>query len=258
MKGTAIAVTLLVLALGAPALPALELDGTLDWSRRVELGTLVSGVVREVPARSGAAVRRGDPLLQLDDRGFDARLAQARAAVALAEARLAEAGRERERARELYDRTVLSDHELQLAEIGLTEARLAAEQARSEAVQAGLDLEHSLLRAPFDGRVVAVYAQPGQAVVSDLEPAVLVVLGADRPMLARAELSAAQLKALPDSPRAQVSVAGRWLEAEAVQVDLEPRPGGSGAYPLRVLFQPPQNQLLRPGLPVRIRIGEGS
>ena len=97
-------------------------QATLQWGQRAELGTLVSGVVAEVPVRAGQSVNKGALLVTLDDRGFRARVQGAQAAVTRTGVRFEEAKREQERAIELYDRTVLSEHERQLAEIALAEA----------------------------------------------------------------------------------------------------------------------------------------
>ena len=56
-----------------------EAPGTVVPLQTVELRAQVSGVVREVLVREGQAVRRGEPLFQLDDRNERANLDKARA-----------------------------------------------------------------------------------------------------------------------------------------------------------------------------------
>ena len=51
--------------LGGTSLAA-DLPAVVGWLQRVELGTLVSGVVSEVHVRPGQQVRRGDKLLSLE------------------------------------------------------------------------------------------------------------------------------------------------------------------------------------------------
>ena len=69
-------------AAGQPALAAQELQATLHWARRVELGMPVSGVVQEVSVARGQHVAAGQALVTLDPRDFEARLAGASARLA--------------------------------------------------------------------------------------------------------------------------------------------------------------------------------
>lgn len=251
----------LVLVAGAAVAPqgasALDLDGRLAWGKRVELGTLVSGVVSEVNVSPGQAVASGDTLLRLDDRGFRAEVERARAVVSRTEALADEARREDERAAELYDRTMLSDHERQVAQIARVEAESAESEARASLAQARLDLERSRIKAPFAARVLAVNATAGQAVVSSLQSHPLVVLADSQTMLAEAEIGAAQLGSLAAGQPAQVGLAGDWLDARIAEIGLEPvRQGERDVfYTLRVTFQVPKGELLRAGMPAVLRLG---
>lgn len=241
---------LLALLLGPVGAPAAELSAVLDWGRRVELGTLVSGVVSEVPVQPGQRVDAGAVLLRLDPRGFRAQAARAEAAVERARVLLDEAEREDERAMELYDRTVLSDHERRLAAIALQEARAQLQEAEAQRVQAKLDLEHSVIRAPFAGVIVAVDAAVGQVIVSQLQSRPLVVLADDRRMMARTSVPAEQAEDVAQLSWVTVNVRGGTLEGGPPQVGLEPDGRGDDGvfYQLRVPLD------LAPE--VRLRAGE--
>lgn len=63
--------------------------GTLEWNR-VELIAEVSEPIVEILVKEGAQLRKGDPILRLDDRRMQAQLAEAEAERAQAAARLAE------------------------------------------------------------------------------------------------------------------------------------------------------------------------
>ena len=130
----------------------------------VTLGVLVSGEVAEVLARRGVAVRKGQLLVRLEEAPFRARLGAAEARLRAEEAALRQADRELERARELYERTLLSDYELQEAEVAQLQARARRAGAWSRLVEARTDLARARLRAPFDGRVGRVFAYPGMVV----------------------------------------------------------------------------------------------
>lgn len=244
-------VALVLLTAGAAL--AGELPGTLAWEGRVSMGTLVSGVVSEVPVRAGQRVDQGELLVGLDGRGFRAQVAAARAEAARAQSLLEEAQREDQRAEELYERTVLSEHERTRATISLREAEAVAVRARADVVNARLDLERSRLQAPFAGRVLAVHAVPGQAVVSNLQSESLVELAADAQMLLRAEADLATARAIA-AGTVSVQVAGRSIAAGRVEVGFEPvgRQQGAPRYAVSVLFSRPADLELRAGQPARL------
>lgn len=172
---------------------ALELKAELDWARQVELGTPVKGVVQQILAQPGQRVTKDEVLLTLDQRGFKSQVTGLQAQVAHFKAELAEAEREQERALELYDRTVLSDHELQVAKNNLIAAEAKYRMGQAKLVQAQLELEYSSLRAPYEAIVISRLAELGQTVVPDLQPVVLFVVADANRMLAKGQLAANEI-----------------------------------------------------------------
>jgi len=201
---------------------AADVAATVGWSQRVDLGPLVSGVVSEVHVKAGQPVNKGDDLISLDSRGFRSQVSQRVAEQRHAQAALEEAEREDARAAELYDRTLLSDFERNLAQIALQSARATAEGARARLVAARLDLERSVVRAPFDGVVLAVNAAPGQSVVSELQSQPLVTVADNRNYRARAQIDAALAAQLEPGRPLSVTVRGQTLDAAVGYVGFEP------------------------------------
>lgn len=231
-----------------------DLPARLDWARHLVLGTTESGPVQRVLVEPGETVRAGQELLRLDSRGLEARLAEAGAEIVEAETREAEAQRERDRTQELYDRTLLADHELQLAQIALAEAHTRLLAARARQAELRQRLDQRILRAPWDGRVVAVTVQPGQAVVSHERPMPLLELAGDGQWLARAEVGEALLSRLQPGTPLQVEVAGQSHEATVRTLGWRPIDGSAPPrYALTAAFSAP-DQGLRPGLAARIRL----
>ncbi|OOZ41402.1 hypothetical protein BOW53_03915 [Solemya pervernicosa gill symbiont] len=165
----------LLLSMPAQAWSA-ELAAKLDWSKRVELSPLVSGVVKAVNVEPGQHVDQGALLLQFDDRLFKARNAEAEAALEHARLLFQEAEREQQRADELYDRTVLSNHEYEQSKVNFAAASLAMRSAELRLVETTLDLERSAISAPFDAWVVERLVEPGASIVSELQTAPLLVV----------------------------------------------------------------------------------
>lgn len=212
-----------LVALGVSgAAAAADVSAVLAWSQKVELGTLVSGVIGEVHVRPGQTVTKGDRLVSLDGRGFNAQVARRLAGYKHAKAALEEARREDERAIELYDRTVLSDFERNQALIGLHAARANAEAARADLTEAQLDLERSVVRAPFDGLVLAVGVSPGQTIVSEWQSQPLVTLADNRVYHAHARIDATRAGQLEPGGGLQATVRGEAVQASVGYVGFEP------------------------------------
>ena len=101
---------------------AAEIDTRLSWHQKTVLSTPVSGVIKSVNVSQGALVNKGDVLLQLDDRVIRGNLEKARADVERWRLLEEEAQRELDRTNELYEQTLIADHEKQLAVIAHAKA----------------------------------------------------------------------------------------------------------------------------------------
>lgn len=151
------------------------------WAaEKIELSTRVSGVVAEVLVRTGQQVKKGTVLLRLDKTVLQARLDEAAAEHAQAQAEAADAGRDFERAQELFNRTVSSTSELEAATLRQARARAFLSAASARHAIAQKNLADAELRAPVDGVVSAVPGGPGTVVTADCQPRTLVVLSPAR------------------------------------------------------------------------------
>lgn len=249
----ALAGALLVMA---DVVAAQQFDGNLRWARRVELSTPVSGVVERIPVEAGQRVEEGMGLLYLDQRRPKAEVNKAEAEAARLKRVLDEARRELERAQELYDRTLLSDHDLEVARIEQATAQARYAAARAALVEARLALEYSVIRAPFPAVVLSVDAEKGQTVVSELEARPLVTVAESGRMVVRITITEEQLDTVTEGGEATVVVGGREFTGRVASVGLEPaseiRPSG---YPVDILFNydPAQGQL-RAGRKAEVRL----
>jgi RND family efflux transporter MFP subunit len=144
----------------------------------MELTTRVSGVVETVWVKPGQRVKKGALLLRLDKTVLQARLDEATAEQARAQADAGEAKRERGRAQELFNRTVSSTSELDAAVLLDARAQANLQAARARRVIAQKNLQDAELKAPFDGVVSAVPGAPGTVVTADCQPKPLVIFSA--------------------------------------------------------------------------------
>jgi RND family efflux transporter MFP subunit len=155
--------------------------GPLWAADAVELTTRVSGVVDEVLVKPGQRVKKGAVLLRLDKTVLQARLDEATADQARAQADEADAKRDLERAQELFNRTVSSTTELDAAALRHARAQAALSAADARRVIARKNLGDAELKAPFSGVVDAVPGGPGSVVAADCQPRTLIILSPVRP-----------------------------------------------------------------------------
>jgi RND family efflux transporter MFP subunit len=242
----------LVVCLAATSASAADYPAELAWTQRVILSTPVSGVVASVPVVSGDRVSEGQVLVQLDKRPFKSALRKASAQALKYKLNREEAERELQRTRELYERTVISVHDLQVGEIAFASAEADYASARAELEAAQLHLEYAAVQAPFAGLVLEVTVAPGETVVNTQQATPMVTLARDRPMLARARIPAEEAGVLSPGQSASVDANGQSYPAKIVQIGSEA--DASGRYELSAAFDP-GNAVLRTGMPASINTG---
>lgn len=139
-----------------------ELPGTVEAPNSSLVASEVEGRVEAILAREGQTVRKGAVLVELGSDHLQIELRSAVADHREAEARLQMAERNLERSKDLFEKEVLSQQQLDDARYE-TDAwqgrvdRLAAAKERIE-----LDIERSRVVAPFSGIVVAEQTEVGQ------------------------------------------------------------------------------------------------
>jgi len=112
----------------------------------------------------GGFFDEGDELLRLDDREHRIARDRARAAVSLRESEAKLAAADAARRRQLRSRGAASAADLEQFESRELVAKAALDEARAVLSQADLDLERTIVRAPFVGRVRERHVDIGQFV----------------------------------------------------------------------------------------------
>ncbi len=243
-------VPMLVAALMQSAVGA-EVEARLNWLERVDLAPLVSGQVSSLKVQPGSRVQKGQILLTLDPRPFQARLQAATAELTRSREVAAEAQREQTRAQQLYDKMLSSDHDLQSAKLAAAQAAAAHQAAQAQLTQAQLEQEYGSLKAPFAGVVVAVQTAVGQAVVSQWQATPLLTVARADALLARAVVPLAQLESLQVGQNLPLRWGTRLLTAQVRHLGLEPVAGG---YVLEVQVTVPAGVTPRVGESVYLEL----
>lgn len=132
----------------------------------VRVGAQLSGIVDKLNVEVGSKVKRGDVIATIDSRGLEARLAQARAQIAVTAQEVRRAEIELARMQRLGEQKLVAASDVEDRALALDEARARLEKARRDAAVVETDLSYAVIRSPITGTVAAVATQEGETVAA--------------------------------------------------------------------------------------------
>jgi HlyD family secretion protein len=167
--------------------------GTLQAVTTVQVGSQVSGIIKELYADFNSIVKKGQVVARLDPSLFQTQIEQARANLIRSQAdvdrlkvTLEDAKSKLKRAQELSERNLIPRSELETAEVLVrsTEAQIKSSQAQVTQSEAALNqnqvnLEHTIITAPIDGIVISRNVDIGQTVAASMSAPTLFIIAAD-------------------------------------------------------------------------------
>jgi membrane fusion protein, multidrug efflux system len=136
-------------------------------SREVEVRARVGGILLKRRYEEGKPVQQGQPMFLIDPEPVRAHLANAKAELAVAQARLDEARRERDRVLPLFDQNAVSQSRRDEVVSGYEVAAANVAAAESRVRTAELDLEYTDVRAPISGLTSREVLSEGSLVSTD-------------------------------------------------------------------------------------------
>lgn len=244
-----------------------ELPGRLEATRIAQVRARVPGIVQKRVFQEGSEVKAGDILFRIDAAPFQAAYNSTQAALAKAEANLAQANLKVQRYQPLVETNAISKQEFDDALTAQKQATADVAAAKAARETARLNLGYATVNAPISGRIgraqVTEGALVGQgeatplATIQQLDPiyATLTQSSTEFLQLQRA-MASGQLKSAGKG-QAKVNLvtedgrvyphAGKLLFSD-LSVD-----ESSGAVRLRAEFPNPDRFLL-PGMYVRARL----
>jgi membrane fusion protein, multidrug efflux system len=247
-----------------------EFSGRLEAVERVEVRSRVAGAVKAVHFREGALVNEGELLITIDPDPYAAEVERAKAQVLAAEARLAYAQKEQDRARRLQQANSGAISESNVDQrVGAyreAEGNLRAAQAALQTAQ--LNLDYTQVRAPVAGRVGKLEITVGNLIAAGPGAPVLTSLVSVDPIYASfnadEEVVARALKALGANAHAQVdripvrmntaTTNGTTYEGHLQLIDNQVD-AKSGTVRVRAVFGNADGGLI-PGQFARLRMGQ--
>jgi len=256
-----------IIASEQPVTLTTELPGRTSPYETSDVRPQVDGIIRARLFTEGDYVRAGQPLYRIDPVTYEARVANARAALAHAQASTVAAEGQVRRYAELVRRDFVSKQLYDNAISAAGEAR-ADVQAQAAALRsAHIDLDRTVIRAPISGRIGRSLYTTGALVKAGQDNALTTIQRLD-PIYVDIQQSSADLLRLREQ-----NIAGEISNDRApVRLQLEsgsmyPQEGSlsfadvtvdpaTGSQTIRAVFPNPQHLLL-PGMFVRGEVTQG-
>jgi HlyD family secretion protein len=154
-------------------------NGTLNPVVLVNVGTQVSGTVKQLHADYNDHVRAGQVLLELDPALFTAQVKQSEANVSDARAALELAKANEARSRILCERDFISKQDLDQAAQSLKSSSARVELASAQLAKDQTNLAYSVIRSPVSGVVVDRSVDIGQTVAASFQTPTLFRIAQD-------------------------------------------------------------------------------
>jgi HlyD family secretion protein len=184
-----------------------EATGTINAVTTVQVGSQVSGTIAKLSADFNSHVKKNQVIAEIDSSLFQGALLQAKADLADAQANLLAAKAGLVKAQATAEQTssdyarnsalaqegVISRQQLDLAKANADTAQAAVSAARAQVTQAAAqvsqkaaavsvaktNLDHTIIRSPIDGTVVARSVDVGQTVAASLQAPTLFSIAED-------------------------------------------------------------------------------
>jgi membrane fusion protein (multidrug efflux system) len=251
-----------------------ELPGRTEASRIAQVRARTAGIVLQRVFKEGGDVKAGEVLFRIDPAQFQASYDSAQAAVAKAEANLAQADLKVKRYKPLLAAQAVSQQEYDDAVTAQKQAAADLATSRAARTNANLTLGYATVTAPISGRISRALVTEGalvgqgeatpMATVQQLDPIYVTITQSSTEMLKlQRALAEGKLKSAGSGggkSEARVTLvtedgqaypqAGRLLFSD-VSVD-----ESTGSVSMRAEFPNP-NRVLLPGMYVRARLEQG-
>jgi HlyD family secretion protein len=255
-----------------PITATVAASGTLNPVTSVQVGTQVSGQIKELFVDFNSPVKAGQLIARIDPETFEYRVRQneadleaGRAAAGRAQVALANAQRDLARTRELVAREFVSSADLDraqaqfdLARAELNTAQAVVAQRTAQLASAKVDLARTEIRAPVDGVVIKRSVDVGQTVAASLQAPELFIIARDlRDMQVETSIDEADVGRIRVGQRATFTVdafPGRTFSGEVRQVRKSAQTVQNVVtYTVLVSAANPDG-LLMPGMTANVRI----
>jgi HlyD family secretion protein len=238
--------------------------GTVQPDTVVEVKSKASGEILNIHVETGQEVKRGDLMVEVDQRVPRNNLAQAQADLEVAKAQLTNAESKKRRADELFTSQSITQEEHEQASLDYASAKSAVIRAQVSVETARDQLDDTKVLAPINGTIISLLVSRGAVITSPTS-----AVGEGTVLLTMADLDLVQVKTLVDETdigkikpglRATVTVdafPNRPFEGEVLKIEPQAEVQQNVTmFPVLIRIQN-RDKLLKPGMNSEVEIHIG-
>lgn len=234
-------------------------NGTLNPVVLISVGTQVSGTVRKLFVDFNDKVKKGQPLLELDDALVAASERQSAANVINAQAALDLAQANEARIKQLFAQEYVSKQEYDQSQQALKSARAQLALARAQNERDRANVNFTVIRSPVDGVVIDRVVDIGQTVAASFQTPTLIKIAQDlSEMRIDTSFAEADIGNIREGQKARFTVdafPSRSFVGDVQQIRLNPtNTQNVVTYNVRINVANPDHLLL-PGMTAYVNIG---
>ena len=198
-----------------------DMKASLSWTGLQKVGFPVSGIVESVVVQAGAKVSKGDVLAKLDIAPFNYRLQSCKAEIEKLQPVVYDARIELDQAKELFERTVLS--EVELSRIDGVYKTLKAEEVmqKAECKLTQWKADRAVLKAQNSAYVMTSNIYPSMVVSAENKSTAIIELVSATKASAISFISAKQLQQYKVGDQLKVIIDGQEISAAVESVSLQ-------------------------------------
>lgn len=231
---------------------------------QAEIRPQVNGRITEIRFKDGQHVEKGDVLIVIDPRPYEAKLNQAKALLEAAQTQAALAEKEYQRATKLIDLDAISQSMLDERTNNRRTAAAAVQGAKATVENAKIDLDYAYVKAPIAGKISRAEITEGNIVQAGTNAPVLTSVVSDEKVYVDFEVDErTYINSVKGNDDTEISRTP--VRLELLNTDLEYRGAvhsfdnridpASGTIRARAIFEN-KDSLLLPGMTVTVLMGE--
>ncbi|MCW8933386.1 MAG: hypothetical protein OQK98_01560 [Gammaproteobacteria bacterium] len=227
---------------------AVELDAQLDWSGYQKYGFAVNGVIENVTSDIGQKAKQGSVLANLISAPFKYRIQKCQATTKKFEPLVFDAKLEFEQAEELFERTVLSEVELQKIDGRYKNLIEQQNEAKADCLLEQWDMKLSVLKASESIYVINSNMVSGMVISDENKSAIYIESVSSKKASAIAALSYVQKKQFSIGQELTVLIDQQEFSAKVKSIDM--KPNKENKYQVRAEFN--YANMVEPGKLIKI------
>jgi RND family efflux transporter MFP subunit len=240
----------------ADVLAGRSLPGQARAALEAALSFRVGGRMLERRVKTGDTIKEGDIVATLDPAPYRAEVDSISASLQRARAAYTNAASQLDRDKQLFAKDIVAKARLETSQSNSDQAQAEVQSLEATLERRKLDVGYTVLHAPFDGVVAAVFAEvfeevkPQQAVMRIIDPKKIeMTVNVPESLISLAPY-AVDIKATFDS------FPGVEIPGELSEIGQEPSET-TRTYAVKVLLTPPPGVTIVPGMAGRVRARPG-